>query len=399
MQKDTETKWLSQYNLMKEVIGESNYPKRLSIYDTTLRDGEQTAGLCFDKRDKLEIAKALDALGVDRIEAGMPVVSKEDREAVESIVNAGLKAEIWGFARCVKSDIDACADAGVKYIVCEIATSALKMKAWGWTPKSVLQRIVDCLLHAKERGLYVTFFAVDSTRTDLDYLLKVYSTAVNDGKAEEVAIVDTIGVATPETMYYLTKKVKEAVDVPVHVHTHNDFGLGTATTLSAIKAGANCAHVCVNGLGERTGNADIAEVAMGASLLFGIETNIKTEKLSETAQIVERATKVQLSPLKPIVGSNIYNKESGVTVGQYVKFPPSVEPFDPKIVGRKTAILLGKKSGANSVEHKLEAIGVKASQEQVGAILQKVKELGTRKKARVEDSEFEKIVKEVVSSI
>lgn len=397
MNKGAEVKWLSQYNSMKEVVGESHYPKRLKIYDTTLRDGEQTAGLCFNKHDKLEIAKALDALGVDRIEAGMPVVSKEDREAVEAIVAAGLKNEVWGFSRCLKSDIDACANAGVKSIVCEIATSALKMKAWGWTPDSVLKRIVECLQHAKERGLYVTFFAVDSTRTDLDYLLKVYTTAVKEGKADEVAIVDTIGVATPETMYYLTRKVVEHVGVPVHVHTHNDFGLGNATTMSAVKAGADCAHVCVNGLGERTGNADMAEVVMAAKLLLDIQVNVKTEKLYETSQLVEKITKLPQSPLKPIVGSNIFSKESGVTVGQYISFPPSVEPFDPKIVSRKTEILLGKKSGANAIEHKLKTFGVKATPEQVEKILLKVKELGAKKKTKVEDKEFQAICKEVIS--
>ncbi len=396
MGSDAEVARVSQYNLSKEVIGESYYPERLKIYDTTLRDGEQTAGLSFDKHEKLEIARALDELGVDRIEAGMPVVSPEDREAVEAIVNAGLKAEVWGFARCVKGDIDACADAGAKAIVCEIATSPLKMRAWGWRPEAVLDRIVDCLQYAKERRLYVAFFAVDATRTGLDYLQQVYVKAVEEGKADEVVIVDTLGVATPETMFYLTRKLREWVNVPIHTHCHNDFGMGTATTMASVKAGADCAHVCINALGERTGNADIAEVAMSASMLLGIKTNIKLDRLYETAQKVERLSRVPLSPLKPIVGRDIFKKESGVAVAQLIKYPPSVEPFDPRIVGREAEIVLGKLSGTNSVEFMLDKMGVKATPEQVGLILAKVKALGGKKKAALDAAEFEGIVKDAV---
>jgi methanogen homocitrate synthase len=229
--KEEQLWWVSELNQKPEVLGENHFPQRLKIYDVTLRDGEQTIGVVFDKEEKLQIAKMLDELGVDRIEAGMPVVSKEDKEAVELILKADLRAEIWGFCRAVKGDIDACIDVGVKHIICEIATSPHKMKAYNFTPEGVLDKVLDCLQYAKSRGLYTAFFAVDATRAELGYLETIYRKAVEEGKADEVVMVDTLGVASPETMFYLTKKLREWVNVPIMTHCHNDFGLGTACTL------------------------------------------------------------------------------------------------------------------------------------------------------------------------
>lgn len=215
--------WVSELNKNSEVLGENHFPKRLKIYDTTLRDGEQTIGIAFDKEEKLQIAKILDELGVDRIEAGMPVVSREDREAIELILKANLNAEIWGFCRAVKGDIDACIDVGVKHIICEIATSPYKMKANNFTPDDVLGKVLDSLQYAKSRGLYTAFFAVDATRANMNFLESIYKKAVKEGKADEVVMVDTLGVATPETMFYLTKKLRAWVNVPIMTHCHNHF--------------------------------------------------------------------------------------------------------------------------------------------------------------------------------
>jgi len=331
--KEEQLWWVSELNQKSEVLGESHFPKRLKIYDVTLRDGEQTIGVTLDKEEKLQIAKMLDELGVDRIEAGMPVVSREDKEAVELIVNAGLKAEIWGFCRAVRGDIDACIDVGVKHIICEIATSPYKMKAYNFTPEGVLDKIVDCLQYAKGRGLYTAFFAVDATRADLRYLEAVYRKAIEVGKADEVVMVDTLGVATPETMFYLTKKLREWASVPIMTHCHNDFGMATACTLASVKAGADCAHVTLNGLGEKTGNADIAETAIAARL-YGIPINIDMKKLYAAAKLAERLSRIPLSPLKPVVGEYVFYRESGVTAAQLISFPPAVEGYSPELVGR-----------------------------------------------------------------
>ncbi len=234
------------------------------------------------------------------------------------------------------------------------------------------------------------------TRSKLDFLEQVYKKAINEGKADEVVVVDTLGVATPDTMYYLTRKVKGWVGVPVMTHCHNDFGMATACTLASLKAGADYAHATINGLGEKTGNADIAEIALTASVLLGLKTNIKLDKLYSLAAKVERISKVPLSPLKPVVGENVFKRESGVVIAQLSKFPPAVEGYAPELVGRERQVILGKKSGRNSVELMLGQRGIKATPEQVNIILAKVKELGSRKKAAVDPSEFEGIVKEVI---
>ncbi|MCK4794147.1 MAG: hypothetical protein KAV87_61035 [Desulfobacteraceae bacterium] len=389
--------WVSELNNKVEVLGESLFPKTFKFYDTTLRDGEQTIGIAFDKNEKLEIAKMLDELGVDRIEAGMPVVSKEDREAVELILKADLKAEIWGFCRAVKGDIDVCIDVGVKHIICEIATSQLKMKANNFTSEGVLGKVLDSIQHAKSHGLYTAFFAVDATRADLGFLETVYRKAVEEGGADEVVIVDTLGVATPETMFYLTKKLREWVSVPIMTHCHNDFGMATACTMFSLKAGASCAHVTLNGLGEKTGNADIAETAIAAKL-YGMDVGIDMGKLVKAAKLAEKLTGIPISPLKPVVGENVFKRESGVTAAQLISFPPAVEGYSPEVVGREREVLLSKKSGKKSIEYKLGQLGAKATQIQVDETLKKVKELGIQKKGLVSNEEFRNIVEEVLKS-
>ena len=387
--------YVSEFNQKPEVLGEMHFPKRLKFYDTTLRDGEQTIGVVFDKEEKLQIAKMLDELGVDRIEAGMPVVSKEDKEAAELILKAGLKAEIWGFCRAVKRDIDACIEAGLKHVICEIATSPYKMKAYNFVPEGVLTKVLDSLQYAKSRGLYTAFFAVDATRAELNFLETIYTKAVEEGKADEVIMVDTLGVATPETMFYLTKKLREWVKVPIMAHCHNDFGMGVATTMACVKAGADCVHGTLNGLGEKTGNADLAEIAIAAKL-YEIPISIDMRKLYPAAKLVERISKIPISPLKPVVGENVFKRESGVAVAQLVSFPPAVEGYLSELVGREREVLLGKKSGKTSVQYKLGTLGIKATSEQEDEILIKVKELGIRKKGLVDDNEFKSIVEGVL---
>jgi len=392
---DEQLWWVSELNQKPEVLGQTHFPRRLKFYDTTLRDGEQTIGVAFDKEEKLQIAKALDELGVDRIEAGMPVVSKEDKEAVELILRAGLKAEIWGFCRAVKGDIDACIDVGVKHIICDIATSRYKMDAYHFAPKDVLGKVLDSLHYAKNRGLYTAFYAGDATRADLGFLETIYKKAVEVGNADEVVMVDTLGVATPETLFYLTKKLREWVRVPIMVHCHNDFGMATACTVASVKGGAECAHVTLNGLGEKTGNADMAETAIAAKL-YGIPFSINIKKLYSAAKLAEKLSKIPLSPLKPVVGENVFKRESGVTVAQLISFPPAVEGYSPEAVGREREVLLSKKSGRKSVEYKLEQLGVQATADQVNEVLKEVKELGMKKKGLVSDNEFRGIVEKIL---
>lgn len=388
--------WTSQFNHDVTVIRDSHFPARLMIYDTTLRDGEQTIGVSLNRFEKLEIATLLEEAGVNRIEAGMPVVSREDLKAVQMIVNNIKNSEVWGFCRCVKDDINACLEAGVKSVVCEMPTSQLKHKAYNYNPEEVLERLVEHLLYAKNQGLYTAFFAVDATRTSLDYLQQVYTRAVKEGLADEVVLVDTLGVATPETMFYLARQVKSLIGVPLMVHCHNDFGLGTACTMAGVKGGAEYAHVTVNGLGEKTGNADLAEIALAAPVLYGLQCDIILDKLPHLSKRVAEISKISCSPLKPVVGSNIFKRETGVAVAQLAVYPPAVESYAPELVGARREVLLSKKSGKGSIEYVLKERGITASPLQIKDILEAVKDLGVKKGGVLTNAEFEQILHSIL---
>jgi isopropylmalate/homocitrate/citramalate synthase len=374
-----------------EVQQASRMPGKVVLHDVTLRDGEQTPGVVFDANARLTIARALDALGVHRIEAGFPVTSPDDQEGVTAIAHDGLKSEIWGFGRALAGDVKVNASCGVKAMTLEISISDAKIAAYGLTREKVLTRVKESMSLAKSMGLKVAFMPVDLTRADMRFAEQVITEAVKEG-ANEVVIVDTIGVASPETITYLTGRMRSWVDVPLNVHVHNDFGLGLANTLAALKAGAYCAHVSVNCLGERAGNVDIAEVAVTLELLYGVKTGIHLNKLAATAQLLAKLSGYAISLTKPIVGERIFTRESGGVVQQLVSSPPSVEPYDPSLVGLERAIVLGKKSGKHSISAAVKRLGLNATDEQMDAALTKVKELSTKVHRTVTDDEFKKIL-------
>lgn len=383
---------LSPFNQDPEVLNGFNFAKDILLYDVTLRDGEQTPGVIFDTGDRLRIARALDALGVHRIEAGFPVISEEDRKGVAEIANAGLNAEIWGFGRCLPSDVEVNAACGVRHMVLEISISDLKIGAYGLTREKVLNRILTAMDRALDLGIRVAFMPVDFTRADINFAQKVMVEAVEKGGASEVVIVDTIGVATPEAINYLTRCVREWVDVPVAVHCHNDFGLGLANSLAALKAGAHCVHVSVNCLGERAGNVDLAETVMALKLLYGIDLGINTRLLASVSRMIEEISGYKLSRTKPIVGESIFTRESGGVVQQLVVSPPSVEPFDPTEVGLKRDIVLGKKSGRYSILYILQKLGKSADESQIEKALLEIKKISNEKRRLIEESELLEIL-------
>src|SRR5918994_168541 len=234
----------------------------VGLYDTTLRDGEQTVGVVLSPEDKLEIARALDAAGVDRIEAGFPRVSEDDARAIALILEADLDAEVWGFSRAVRADVEALVELGVGASVIESPISELKLRALGVSREEMLNRIRAAVAYAVENGIRVAYFGVDSTRAEPDFYDAAYEAAVEAGAAE-VVVVDTLGVAGPEAVAELVGRTRDRLgpDVPVHFHGHNDFGLATANAVAAVRAGARWVHGTVNGMGERAGNANLGEVA------------------------------------------------------------------------------------------------------------------------------------------
>jgi len=364
----------------------------IDLYDTTLRDGEQTVGVVLDPEQKLEIARLLDELGIDRIEAGFPRVSEDDYRAVQLISDAGLRAEVWGFSRAVGADVEALVELGVSASVVESPISDLKLAALGLSREDMLERIRKAVSFAVEHGIRVAYFGVDGTRADLRFFEQAYKTAIEAG-AQEAVVVDTIGVATPEAAAFLVGATTEWLgeDVPVHWHGHNDFGLATAAAVAAVQAGATVVHGTINGMGERAGNANLGEVALALQVLYGISTRLDLARLRDVSARVRELSGYELEPWKPIVGENLFTRESGAVASQFHD-PPSIEPYSSELVGAERKIVLGKKSGLDSIRIKAEELGLDVPEERRADLLARVKALGASKRGLVTDDEFRSMV-------
>jgi isopropylmalate/homocitrate/citramalate synthase len=382
--------WISELN-HREGVERKIAAKTVKFYDTTLRDGEQSVGVVLAPQQKLEIAQALDGLGVGRIEAGFPRVSADDAEAFGLIAKAGLRAEIWGFGRALKADIDELLRLGARATVIETPTSAIKLKAYGLSVDEAKRRAAEAIAYARKNAVRVAFFTVDGTRTELEVLREFYRSALDAG-AEELVVVDTIGACGPEAVEFLLRQVREWVgaQVPLHFHGHNDFGLATACAIAAVRGGAEWIQGTINGMGERAGNADLGEVAMALSGLYGVPVELNLKKIREVSSIVRRAAGHELEPWKPVVGENLFMRESGAVASQF-HIPEAIEPFSAELVGATRAIVLGKKSGIDSIAIKSKDLGISLTAEQQQAALAAVKQTGTEKRGLVSDDEFREI--------
>jgi isopropylmalate/homocitrate/citramalate synthase len=362
----------------------------VGLYDTTLRDGEQTVGVVLGPEEKLEIARALDAAGVDRIEAGFARVSPEDEEAIRAIAAAGLRAEIWGFSRAVPADVEQLVGLGVRAAVIESPISDAKLSALGVSRETMLERIAKAVTFATEHGLTVAFFGVDSTRADLEFYRRAYTTAVEAG-ATEVVAVDTIGVATPEAAAYLVGQTVEWVGVPVHWHGHDDFGLATAAAVAAVQAGATWIQGTVNGMGERAGNANLLEVALALDALYGIPTRLDLTQVRKLSALVRDRSGYALAPWTPLTGDNLFTRESGAVASQFHD-PAAIEPYSAELVGAQRGIVLGKKSGLDSITLKAAELGLDVPEERRAELLAAVKGLAAAERRLVSDAEFRALV-------
>jgi isopropylmalate/homocitrate/citramalate synthase len=392
--------WVSPLNFVDEVRGELNVPKKVVIHDITLRDGEQQAGLVFNKKDKIRIATMLDELGVHRIEAGMPAVSREDKEAVKAIAHEGLNAEIFCFARCMKQDVDLALECDVDGVEMEIPSSEHIIKyAYNWPLEKAIELSTEATRYAADHGLHVAFFTIDSTRADLDWWFKIIDSVSTKGHMDSLVLVDTFGVCIPEAARYFTRRAREQIDKPLEAHFHNDFGLAVANTLAAVSEGAEVVHTTVNGLGERMGNADLAEVALALEALYGIELNLNYGRLYELSQLVQNLSGIKMPSHKPIVGDGVFRVESGIVAGWWANLkkinkPLVMYPYSWDLVGQKgVEIILGKKSGRESILTKLNDLGLDASKFDVDGILNEVKEESIKSKSIISDGTFERIVK------
>jgi isopropylmalate/homocitrate/citramalate synthase len=363
---------------------------RVGLYDTTLRDGEQTVGVVLDAEQKLEIARLLDALGIDRIEAGFPRVSDDDRRAVELISAAGLEAEIWGFSRAVPADVEALVELGVRASVIESPISDRKLAALGITRETMLERIAKAVAFAAGHGITVAFFGVDSTRADPDFYERAYKTAVEAG-ATEVVAVDTLGIASPEAVGELVgRTVAWLPGVPVHFHGHDDFGLATASAVAAVRSGATWIQGTINGMGERAGNASLGEIALTLRALYDVESNLRLERVRDVSERVRELSGYQLDPWKPVTGDTLFRRESGAVAAQFHD-PQAIEPYSAELVRAERGIVLGKKSGLDSIRIKVTELGLDVPEERQAELLAAVKRLGMEKRRLVTDDEFRQL--------
>lgn len=390
--------WVSKLNARPEI--RSAFPTNpVHFYDTTLRDGEQTVGVVLSPQQKVEIARHLDALGVSRIEAGFPRVSAEDAEAIQLMQRAGLKAELWGFSRAVKGDVEELIRLGLRASVIEAPTSDIKLKAYGITRDEVLRRVSEAISFAKQNSITVAFFAVDGTRTDLDFLRKIYLTVLEAGAAE-IVVVDTIGACGPEAVEFLVRQTRAWVGptIPVHFHGHNDFGMATACAVAAVRGGASWIQGTINGMGERAGNADICEIALALRCLYDVPVVLDLAKARRVSEIVQKAGGYTLEAWKPLVGENLFMRESGAVASQF-HLPEAIEPYSAELVGADRRIVLGKKSGLDSIDLKAKELGVALPQEQRGPILAAVKKRSIAKRGLLSDEEFRRIVDELAGAL
>ncbi len=390
--------WFSHYNFLDEIRKGWNLPKKVDIHDATLRDGEQTPGVVLSPDEKVAIAEKLAEVGVDRIEAGMPAVSEDDFKAIKKITSLGLPSKILGFARAVPDDIKKVADSGAWGVVIEIPIGYPKLryqmdKSWEW----ILERSVKAVQAAREAGLYVVYFPFDTTRSLETEFIQLLEGMSKDAKPDSIGVIDTVGCAIPGATAYLTKLVKDLTGCSVEVHTHNDLGMGAATALSAVTAGADVIHVCVNGLGERTGNAGLEEVALMLKGCIGYEmANYDFSKFKELSDLVAKLTGIPVNPNKAVVGDRTFARESGIGIDQVLKYPLSMFNMDPKYIGSRSRVMYGKKSGILSVEVKLSEMGKTAQEEQKREMLEYIKQAGIDKKRALTDPEVEEIINSVL---
>lgn len=361
-------------NYHPQTAGERRIPGSIEFWDETLRDGEQTPGVHFSPEEKLEVATVLSEIGISVVNAGIPVVSEEEARAVRFVASAGLKAHILAAARTVPADVDAVIRSGVTHIAIFVAASQVHLKyKLRMTQEEVRTASLAAVRQAKDAGLHVAFVTEDTVRAPFDFVERLYRD-VQEAGADRLVVADTVGIMTPLTFrWYLTEFQRRVRPKDLSVHCHNDFGLAAANTLTAIECGARAPHVCVNGLGERAGNASLEEVVVELEALYGVPTGIRTERLTELSRLVEELSGIPVAPNKALVGYNAFSHEAGIHTHGILANTLTYEPLQPDVVGARRQMILGKHTGKAAVVEKLKERGLTAPDPLLLELLQRVK--------------------------
>jgi isopropylmalate/homocitrate/citramalate synthase len=399
-------KWfVSPWNYSPEVAGAFSFPAHVQIHDLTLRDGEQQAGLVLRSEEKIRIAEALAELGVHRIEAGTPAVSWDDERAVREIARRKLGPKIFALARCTVEDVKRVADCGVDGAIVEIPCSEHMLEyCYRWPVEKAIEMSVNATRFAHEQGLYVVFFPIDSTRSDIDWYLTLIERVARDGHMDALALVDTAGVLSPHAVPYMVRAVRERIRKPLEAHFHNDFGLAVANTIAALASGAEVAHCSVVGIGERAGNAPLEDTVVSLLMLYGVDTGLRYEYLTRVARLVIELAGHRIPENRQVVGRTLFHVESGIITDWWRNAGEEnileLFPYHWSLVGQDPPkLVLGKKSGSASIQIALEKLGVRATEGQVSEILLRVKEKAIQEKRPLSEREFADIVDQVVSGL
>ncbi len=396
----TENYWTSPFNYVKEVRDKLvNMPAKVKFHDATLRDGEQTPGVVFTKDEKVSIAQMLDEAGIDRIEVAFPTVSTQDVDATKAVVKANLKAEIFVFCRGMNKDIDLAVECGVDGIILELPLGEprLTYQFSKWDEQHVIDKTLQCVNYAKSKGLKVVLFPMDCTRSRPDLFERfLKAVATNRNKPDSIAVVDTTGCLIPQAAEYMVRKVKEFAGTEVEIHTHSELGLGVSTSLAAVAAGADVVHVSVAGLGERTGNTPLEQVAVALKTLMNVDMNVDISRLTDIGRKVADIAKFRLPVNKPVIGVRAFTRESGMGLNLIFEAPLAMFCLKPEFVGQKAEYVLGKKSGMASIELKCRDMDIEGlTEDQKKELLLKVKELSISEKRLITDEEFKKLAESV----
>ena len=369
--------------------------KEIKIVDTTLRDGEQTAGVAFANHEKVTIAQTLSDMGIDQLEVGIPTMGGDEKATIKAICKRDLKASIMAWNRAVISDIEQSIDCGVDAVAISLSVSDIHIqhklkKSREW----VLENMYNAVTYAKKNGLYISVNGEDSSRADINFLIEFINLAKEAG-ADRFRYCDTVGVMEPFTLRDTIEKIYKVTNFDIEMHTHNDFGMATANAIAGIVGGANHIGVTVNGLGERAGNAALEEVIMALKFVYGYETNIDTTRFREISKYVSQASGRELPIWKAIVGTNMFRHESGIHADGALKDPKNYEAFDPSEVGLERQIVIGKHSGKAAIINKFREYEIELSNEEAESMLDLVRQTSVRMKRNLFDKELVEIYKDL----